>query len=456
MESQRGQELRPAAVAAARRTWQWIANAKFEAMLFVLLLLTIAAVTWQDEILQRTTRLTPANASAYARIAHTDTALQGHSTARERSPFQWTCDLRAGFEYPYCGYELFLGRDRGKKGLDLTNFRSLTMTLVYRGPAKSFRVYVKNFDPRYSKATYDDSPKFNRVEYPTEPGKVQHVQFDLADFGVADWWLRKHELSPKLSHPQFDNVTSLDVQTGTEPALGHHAFEVREIVLRTALLSSAQWYLSLLGVWVVLIGAYLAWRIRNMKGELERRGLLQALAVRQAEQAEEAAREDHLTKVLNRRGLAERYAALARTGAEPMPVPLAIILIDLDRFKSLNDRYGHGCGDEVLTTIAGLIRRNVRAGDSVGRWGGEEFLVLCPGLEAQGAMLIADKLRRRIERFHFGDCEHVTASFGVHWCPAPCAELSELVSLADVALYAAKHRGRNCADLYRPGMAKAA
>jgi diguanylate cyclase (GGDEF)-like protein len=436
------------------RVVRLVADARLEAALIALLLLTVAALAWQDRILERTTRLTPQSIQSLARIGHGDDAVGGHTTIHEEAPFRWSCELKTGFDYPYCGYEVFFGKDKGSKGLDLTNFRSLTVSLVYRGPGKSFRVHLKNFDPRYAVATTDDSAKFNRVEYDTTPGRVQHVTFNLADFGVADWWLRKHQLAPSLSHPQFDNITSLDIQTGTEPALGHHEFEVREVVLRTTLLSDAQWYLSLLGAWIVLIGVYLAYRIRNMKGEIERRGLLQALAQRQAEEAEEAARRDPLTKVYNRRGIAERYATLCDEAAAP--AGMAVMLIDIDRFKSLNDRFGHAYGDEVLSTIAAVIKRNVRAGDTVGRWGGEEFVVLCPGADSGEAQHIAEKIRRRIEHFHFGECEKVTASLGTHWFPATGPELAELIGFADIALYAAKHGGRNRCSLYRPGMAKAA
>lgn len=433
-----------------------LSNAKFEVLLFLLLLLTVAAVTWQDKFLLRTTVLTPQSIANYPSLIHTDRnpELKGNSTGKTISPMHWTCDLTAGFDYPYCGYEVFFNEPGTTKGLDLTNFRSLGIVLTYNGPGKSFRVHLKNFDPRYAVNVENDSSKFNRIESEATPGREQRVDFTLSDFGVADWWLFKHKVPPKLSHPQFDNITSIDIQTGTEIALGRHEFAVKEIILRTAIMSDAQWYLSLLGVWVALLGVYLAYRVRNLRSELQRREALQALAIAQAQEAEEEARQDHLTRLLNRRGIAERFAALS--DAPSPPKGLAVIMIDIDHFKSLNDRFGHSYGDEVLSTIATLIRRNVRAGDIVGRWGGEEYLVICPGVDATEAQATADTIRRRIEHFHFGDCEHVTASFGVHWSPATGPTLTDLVGLADVALYSAKNNGRNRCGLYRPGMAKAA
>jgi len=439
-------------VALVRRSARAVANAWFEALLVALLVLTVAAIAFQDRLLERSTTITPANAASYIGVPIADHDIGGNSTARGDGPLRWSCDLRPGNPYPYCGYELFFDRDKGTHGLDLTNLRSVDVALLYRGAAPSFRVHLKNFDPRYGRSANDDTPKFLRVEFPTEPGRLQHVVFKAADFGVADWWLRKWRMPPELSHPEFNNITSMNFETGTEARPGHHAFEVREIVLRRMLFTETQWLQAMLGMWVVLIGIYLAYRFTTMRREVEQRRTLHTLVLRQAQEAEEAARHDPLTRIFNRRGIFERYAELSAG----VPVPLGVILIDIDRFKVLNDSFGHNYGDEVLSSIAALIRRNVRGTDTICRWGGEEFLVLCPGLDAEDTMQVAENIRGRIEHFHFGDCERVTASFGVHWCPAPGPHLSELVFLADVALYTAKAQGRNRTLRFRPGMAKAA
>jgi diguanylate cyclase (GGDEF)-like protein len=427
------------------------ANAKFEALIFLLLLVTFAAIQFEDTILLRTTHYTPAAMAGATTLAQTDSAIGGKSTvATGARPLSWSCDLKPGFGYPYCGYELqFDGRHIGK-GIDLSNLHSIAFTIRYTGPASTLRFHLKNFDPVYSKPGDGKSAKFNKVEFPAESGKLQTVEFSQSDFSVADWWLRDSGVPPKLSHPQFDNVISFDFQTGTIPALGHHAFEVREITVRKAALTSAQWYLMLLGIWVVLIGAFLIHRIRNLKNELVKRQALETLARRQADEAEEAARRDHLTQIYNRRGAAERFEKLPLAGA------VALILIDIDRFKALNDRFGHSNGDDVLAAIAALIRRCVRAGDTVARWGGEEFLILCPGVDEAAALFIAEKIRRRIEHARFGQCGKVTASLGVHCVSSTEADLAELVSQADLALYAAKRQGRNRVLPYRAEMADAA
>jgi diguanylate cyclase (GGDEF)-like protein len=130
------------------------------------------------------------------------------------------------------------------------------------------------------------------------------------------------------------------------------------------------------------------------------------------------------------------------------------MLIDIDHFKSINDTLGHSCGDEVLASFAGILKRNARDGDVVGRWGGEEFLILCAGLDEEQALAYANGLCRRIRYFHFGECETVTASFGLR--TSGQASLSDVVSDADFALYAAKERGRNRVELFSNELRRAA
>ena len=99
-----------------------------------------------------------------------------------------------------------------------------------------------------------------------------------------------------------------------------------------------------------------------------------------------------------------------------------------------------------------MTRRGFRAEDVVARWGGEEFVVVCAGIDRRGAQRVSEKIRECIEAFDFGEGGRITASFGIHWSNAPETELSQMVALADIALYAAKAGGRNCVRLHRPAM----
>src|SRR5919201_1662361 len=154
---------------------------------------------------------------------------------------------------------------------------------------------------------------------------------------------------------------------------------------------------------------------------------------------------DGLTGLANRRACEETlHAELAR--AERFPSPLAVVVSDLDDFKEVNDRYGHQAGDVVLREFASLLRESVRDIDLAGRWGGEEFLLVLPGTDLEGATHVADRVRRalagRIVLSVDGEPIPVTASFGVAAYPQT-QTASALFAAADAALYEAKRTGKN-------------
>ena len=429
-----------------------LSSLKLEALVLALVALTCAAIVWQDVLLKRTIVFEPANASAFVGYGYGDEANGGASrvTVDPNRPLSWACELREDYEYPYCGYELLIDAERYARGLDLSAMQTLTVAVSYRGSADLLRMHLKNHDPRYSRPGKSETSKFNRIEFPARQGH-QRVELKLADFGVAEWWLTSNRIPPALSRPQFDNVISLDFQTGSGTKPGKHSFAIHSITIEGWALTPARWYLGILSVWLVLILLYLGYRISRLKRDLRKKQAQQAVALREAE---EAARRDHLTGLLNRTGVADRYARMVADAAGCRSV--SVILIDADHFKSLNDRYGHNYGDEVLASFAQILRRNLGADDIVGRWGGEEFIVICSNLDERAALGMANKLRSRIEHFHFGECETVTASFGVCWERGAPRDLPELVDCADTALYLAKERGRNRAVMYHSFMKRAA
>lgn len=160
----------------------------------------------------------------------------------------------------------------------------------------------------------------------------------------------------------------------------------------------------------------------------------------------ERATSDALTGIANRRQLLEalkRDAARAdRDGS-----PLSVVMVDVDHFKLVNDRHGHAVGDQVLKFVSGVLSAAVRTSDLVGRYGGEEFLVLLPRTDLGGAALVAERIRARLEH-SVADAERqlkITASFGVATLMPPGAEsrINSLIEAADQALYRAKAAGRN-------------
>jgi polar amino acid transport system substrate-binding protein len=146
--------------------------------------------------------------------------------------------------------------------------------------------------------------------------------------------------------------------------------------------------------------------------------------------------------VANRRFLDERLQEeLLR--ARRSSQSFSIILVDVDYFKQVNDRYGHTAGDKVLQEFAELLRRNLRTSDFVARFGGEEFMLILPDTTLEGAASFAERLRQNIQQTEFHALpERMTASFGVA-LSRPDDEGEALIKRADAALYTAKTSGRN-------------
>ena len=166
----------------------------------------------------------------------------------------------------------------------------------------------------------------------------------------------------------------------------------------------------------------------------------QTQLVEQNRQLERLAVTDQLTGLSNRlrldQTLEDERLRSARYGTS-----FCVVLLDIDHFKSVNDRYGHQMGDQVLTGFARVLEAHTREVDVVGRWGGEEFLVICrDGLD--GALLLAEKLRHAVQSHVFALVGKKTASFGVALCRQG-ETVAEAIARADAALYLAKQGGRN-------------
>jgi len=246
-------------------------------------------------------------------------------------------------------------------------------------------------------------------------------------------------------------VMAIDTRRHQESAPVYIEFRLLPPWWRTA------WFLCGLAVTIAaLVGLASWWRVsaliaqqqrleelvreRTLQLELEKKELIEARMAL----VEQASR-DGLTGLLNRSAIFEilnneiQYASEKNT-------PLAIVLADLDHFKRINDTYGHQIGDAVLRECARRFRLATRPTDYVGRYGGEELLLVLPGLGPDNSLERLENLRATIAHELF-DCEGiglpVTCSFGVAWLDEHSRGIKPLIALADQALYAAKTRGRN-------------
>lgn len=160
------------------------------------------------------------------------------------------------------------------------------------------------------------------------------------------------------------------------------------------------------------------------------------------EELERRAAKDELTGLANRRKVVEEFEKLAALAARQKK-HIALALLDIDNFKSVNDRFGHSTGDAVLKTMGDVLSKSFRVEDIVGRWGGEEFIVILYDCSKEEAMQRLNSLRTSFSRQDFGVDHPVTFSAGIALYPGDGAVLGQLCRFADNALYAAKRQGKD-------------
>jgi diguanylate cyclase (GGDEF)-like protein len=151
---------------------------------------------------------------------------------------------------------------------------------------------------------------------------------------------------------------------------------------------------------------------------------------------------DQLTQLANRRRI-DDFIFTEFNRAARYASAFSLILIDADNFKTINDKYGYHTGDKILATMADLVRGNIRGIDLAGRWGGEEFILICPETELAGAAALAEKVRRTIEAYDFPGVGKATCSFGVSSYQSLDESSADVFQRADKLLRKAKKSGKN-------------
>lgn len=162
-----------------------------------------------------------------------------------------------------------------------------------------------------------------------------------------------------------------------------------------------------------------------------------------------------LTKLKNRRATANNLEKALEITARS-DASLSVILSDIDHFKSFNDNYRHDCRDLILKSVSEKLQMLVRSQDTVGRWGGEEFIIILLNTDAHGAIRLAETLKHHVESSHFAyqiegheKSLNVTMTFGVAEFHLKMDTLKSLINQADKMLYVGKAQGRSCV-IYRP------
>jgi diguanylate cyclase (GGDEF)-like protein len=273
-----------------------------------------------------------------------------------------------------------------------------------------------------------------------EHGQAPQTVFRVRLRGLSDEWFETAD--PKLHYPglapgeyRFEAV-AVDSDHQRTSQLMHLGFEILPPWWGTV------WFrLAAVAAACALLAA--AWNYRMHSLSVHKRELERQLQERQV--LLERATRDALTGLWNRTAILEILAREIES-ARQFSTPLAVVLIDVDHFKRINDTYGHLCGDAVLRILSAQVSARVRVTDSFGRFGGEEFLLVVPGAPQQRPFLPLERLRRAIAEIpfsHDGLVINVTASFGMAWLAHASDTAEKLLGRADTALYSAKYAGRN-------------
>jgi diguanylate cyclase (GGDEF)-like protein len=403
------------------------------------ILLTCLAVIAHRFLPERQLALEPSPDGAYSFLMQSGDGPPAAIQWVDQSHFHFACQFPAATVEQGCSFGYQLHGEQADHGTDLSHYKKLNLAIRYTGNAKYLRVAIRNFDPRFSRLDDLNSPKYNFVNIPARD-LAQPVAISLSEFWVPEWWIAQYDLPRTLSQPDLSNATIFSFDLRGDLGGSHHDIQIDKIEFVGDWISAEYWYLGILCLWIVLATAYgISQWLRLRRKHREQRRKIDDLES-EKEKYRKLSTLDALTNVLNRHGIERFVETLQATR-----VRASVIVIDIDHFKRVNDLRGHYGGDRVLRKMGEILRACTRNSDGLGRWGGEEFVLVCPGAGLEKAAEMAEKLRQRIMQTNFipDDPLPITASFGVA-AAHPDQGFEDAFQRADEALYLAKSRGRNC------------
>lgn len=415
-------------------------------LIFVLLVFTVIAYFTYEKALDEIKFL---NLSDYPYVIAESDSIDGGGSAvrltRTDSSIVLEYELREGVDFPYAGVKILLG-DGKTRGWDLSQYDSIFVWVKPRGEG-SVRLYLRGYDNAIYRENDETSLKFNMLEF-FPLNETYPAVFVPQEFHIPDWWVAQNEIDVHKARVDLSNIPLIEIQSGTRAALGYGTLEIRGLCFKGKVVKKGTLQNIVIVIWFVTFFVILVFRFfdysreraasRKKREELEKN--LKALEIEKTEY-ERSSKEDPLTGCLNRAGfssvLMREQENLAKTES-----PVSFVMLDIDHFKDVNDKYGHSVGDEVLVNLTKLIQSKIRNTDSLVRWGGEEFVILCSDTPIQNAQFLAEKLRMAIENTQLIKQQVVTCSFGIAEMVAG-EDPKKLFERADKALYASKEGGRN-------------
>jgi diguanylate cyclase (GGDEF)-like protein len=359
------------------------------------------------------------------------------SNGKSVSSYQITSDgvkfkceiIYSTFRWPYCELKFNLSSiiNGTVEGRDLSGLDRIGLWIEHDHINQSgTRVELHNFNDAYSKESDVNSLKYNSIEF-FENKVITPTWIKLHSFYVPIWWNERNDIAN--GGTDFTNIRTMSItSSGGDIIEGEYKLTVKRIEFRGKYIENDTLYFLLIIVWSSVAGFFVR-QLSQSKNKV-------IYVNNQKIKWQEKASTDPLTGVNNRGSARDIFDELLMKSEV-----LSLLFIDIDFFKKINDNFGHNIGDDILVEFSQTILDTVDDTNILIRWGGEEFLLLCPQINLLQAKCIAEKIRIAIEKREWVTGIKLTASIGV--AQKEHLSITDLISTADKALYQAKKNGRN-------------
>lgn len=390
-------------------------------------------------------------------IAYSDEWDKGNSSNvwQNRNQFTAQCILREGANYRFCGIAIkFYDRTKnpqasddqadslGLKGVDLSGYSGIKLRFDYQGNAERIRFALRNVEFDLTQATQlRQAKQLEAFIEASEYAKPIYLDFDLLN--ISDWWVTDNKVHRQDTRPAFNNVMEIILHFPSNTPLGEHTITIKEVTAYGRWVKPLTLYRSIVVFWVCFLLAEALWVYLHLRREKEAMAQSLNALKNEYDALKTTAQQDSLTNTLNRHGIETFAAALLNSGSL---TPYWLCLFDIDNFKSINNAYGNHAGDAILTEIITLIKANIHHHEALGRWAGEEFMLISAGGDRQEIFAHCEKLRKTLGRHTFRvngkPIPHITLSFGITRLDMD-ANFEHSFKKADKALQSAKSNGHN-------------
>ncbi|MCJ8312633.1 MAG: GGDEF domain-containing protein [Saccharospirillaceae bacterium] len=373
----------------------------------------------------------------------------------------YDCEIKKLDFEPSCRLEIWIGNSK-TKGIDLSYFEKMTINGTYKTPTSldSLRISLRNYENNltstdthnhtHTHTETDKHYKFNLVEILSSEVK-NPIEVNLKSLIVPNWWLttvRDQNIKPEVD---LTNISMIEISTGLQAKPGLYQLRVSSLELSRNIISIEQLYEYLFIFWccfiifsIIKVTIYLWLKIKQKTiDENDLIDINNSLS-KHSKQLELINKTDELTMVLNRIGMKDKLMESLNNNWFPM----AVVMIDIDFFKKINDTFGHQLGDNVLIELGKILNKFTQSKESVCRFGGEEFIILLPKNNVYTLKGRLEDLRKEIQDADMGVPQSVTISIGAAYCDDKSG-FKSLVEQSDKALYQAKEQGRNTVIFYK-------